>query len=188
MEKRSAPRKTVRRKAATKDVVGTSLANKVPPKWRKYYERLIEMRTFLRRQKKSQLRNAKQQNLRFSQHMADAGTNSYEKDLALSRVSSQQDALFEIGAALDRIEEGTFGICEMTGKPIERDRLDAIPWTRFSASAERGLEQKGEVKRAGIPAPQKVGRTGTSNRVGTTWSDEEVQSVERNRKPKQRNR
>jgi len=172
MESRTVQKPRVRRRAAAKDVVGTNFAEKVRPEWRGYYDRLIQARNLLKRRKRTQIRSANQQNLRYSQHMADAGTNSYEKDLLLSSVSSAQDALFEIGAALDRIEEGTYGICEATGKPIEPERLNAIPWTRFSARAERQLEKEGQIKKAKIPPPQRIGRAPTLNSVGETWERE----------------
>lgn len=171
MEKRASS-KRVQRRAATEDILGAMPEDQVPSQWRSYYKRLIDMRSFLRRGKRNQLNAANEQNLRYGEHMADVGTNSYEKDLALSRVSSEQDALFEIGAALDRIQDGTFGKCELTGKPIEPERLEAIPWTRFSADAERHLEREGQIKTASLPQPQKIGRSSTSNRVGEEWNPE----------------
>ncbi|MFN7138462.1 MAG: TraR/DksA family transcriptional regulator [Limisphaerales bacterium] len=172
MEKRAAAKPSAPGKATTKDVLGADFSKEVPEKWRKYYDRLIGMRSFLRRRKETQVNAANQQNLRHGEHMGDVGTNSYEKDLALSRVSSEQDALFEIDAALDRIQDGTYGICEMTGKQIEPDRLDAIPWTRFSAEAERKLEEEGQIKTAQIPPPERIGRSTTTNRLGEEWNRE----------------
>lgn len=184
MEKR-VPRKTVPRKAAAaEDVLGEDFSRQVPERWRKYYERLIEMRSFLRRGNQSQLRAANEQNLNFSEHMADAGTNSYEMDLALSRVSSGQDTLFEIDAALDRIQDGTYGVCESTGNPIDPKRLEAIPWTRFAAEVERELEKKGEIRRAKLPQPQTVGRNGTGNRVGEEWDNETESDQEKSQNQK----
>ena len=49
--------------------------------------------------------------------------------------------------AIDRIRNGTYGICEMTGKPIQPRRLESIPWTRFSLEAEQELERSGPVRR-----------------------------------------
>jgi hypothetical protein len=72
--------------------------------------------------------------------MADAATDSFDRDLVLGLVSFEQEGLYEIDAALKRIEDGTYGICELTGKPIPWERLAAIPWTRFSIEAENQLE------------------------------------------------
>jgi RNA polymerase-binding protein DksA len=76
----------------------------------------------------------------YSEHMADAATDSIDRDLTLGLVSFEQEALYEIDAALKRIDDGTYGVCELTGKPISWKRLQAIPWTRFSLQAEVQLE------------------------------------------------
>ncbi len=95
----------------------------------------------------------------FSTHIADAGTDTYDRDLALGLLSSEQDAIYEIEEALDRLQNGKYGTCELTGKAIEAARLEAIPWTRFSAAAERELENKGELKRARLGPRETVVRT-----------------------------
>jgi RNA polymerase-binding transcription factor DksA len=77
----------------------------------------------------------------YGQHMADAGTDTFDRDFALSLVSSEQEALSEIDAAIKRIHAGTYGICEITQKPISKDRLLAVPFTRHSAEAQKGLER-----------------------------------------------
>ena len=84
----------------------------------------------------------------FSTHMADAGTDTYDRDFALSILSSEQDSLYEIDHALERIRDGTYGTCELTGKKIEAERLEAIPWACFTTEAEQELEKQGEVKLA----------------------------------------
>jgi RNA polymerase-binding transcription factor DksA len=80
--------------------------------------------------------------------MADAGTDHYDRDFALGMLSSEQDAVYEIEEALNRIRDGTYGVCELTGKRIPEARLEAIPWTRFTAEAEKELEKGGALKRA----------------------------------------
>lgn len=77
----------------------------------------------------------------YSQHMADAGTETFDRDFALSMVSSEQDALHEIEAALDRIYDGTYGFCEMTGKKIRDVRLMAVPFTRHSIASQTQIEK-----------------------------------------------
>ena len=66
---------------------------------------------------------------------------------AIGILSSEQDALYEIEQALHRIRDGTYGICELSGKRIESERLQAIPWARFTAAAEKQLEKEGAVTR-----------------------------------------
>ena len=77
--------------------------------------------------------------------LSDQGSENFDQVFALSLASSEQDTLFEIEDALRRIEEGTFGICEMTGEPIEVARLEALPYTRYSVKAQSELE-KGKIK------------------------------------------
>jgi RNA polymerase-binding transcription factor DksA len=76
----------------------------------------------------------------YSMHPADAATDSFDRDLVLGLASFGQEGLYEIEAALKRIEDGTYGVCELTGEPIPWERLEAIPWTRFSLEAEKQLE------------------------------------------------
>ncbi len=73
--------------------------------------------------------------------MADAGTDTFDRDFALSLVSSEQEALSEIEAAIKRIRDGTYGICEITAKPISKERLLAVPFTRYSAEAQKQIER-----------------------------------------------
>ena len=72
--------------------------------------------------------------------MADHGSDNWDKDLTLTLVESERKELTEIDRALARIREGTFGICEGTGEPIGRARLEAIPWARHSIDYQRRLE------------------------------------------------
>jgi RNA polymerase-binding transcription factor DksA len=74
-------------------------------------------------------------------------------------LSSEQDSLYQIEQALDRIRNGSYGICELTGKPIERARLEAVPWARFSLGAEKKLEQEGGRKRAALGERESVGKS-----------------------------
>lgn len=77
-------------------------------------------------------------------HMADIGTDSYNQDLALDLANGERDLLREVDDALNRIEEGTYGFCEGTGKPIPKARLEAIPWARYCVEYARKLEGKPE--------------------------------------------
>jgi DnaK suppressor protein len=109
---------------------------------------LQDLRDHLASKKGLLAEDARQESPNFSMHMADAGTDTYDRDWALSMLSSEQNALYEIDQAMNRIRDGTYGTCEFTGKKIETERLQAIPWTRFTAEAERELEQNGSVQRA----------------------------------------
>jgi RNA polymerase-binding transcription factor DksA len=74
-------------------------------------------------------------------HPADAATNSFDRDLVLGLASFKQEGLYEIDAALERIDNGTYGVCELTGQLIPWERLEAIPWTRFSREAQKQIER-----------------------------------------------
>ena len=74
-------------------------------------------------------------------HMADLGTDNFEQEFALGLMDSERKLLQEIDDALQRVEEGTYGICEGTGEPISKARLEAKPWARHSVEYTRLLEQ-----------------------------------------------
>ena len=83
----------------------------------------------------------------FGMHQADAGSDAYDRDFALSLLSQEQDALYEIDQALKRIELGTYGNCEMSGKPISHARLEAIPFARFTVECQSQLEKQNKASR-----------------------------------------
>jgi len=83
----------------------------------------------------------------FGMHQADAGSDAYDRDFALSLLSQEQDALYEIDQALKRIEMGTYGKCEMSGKPIPHARLEAIPFARFTVECQSQLEKQNKASR-----------------------------------------
>ncbi len=74
-------------------------------------------------------------------HMADLGTDNFEQEFSLELMDSERRLLEEIEAALHRIETGTFGICEGTGKPIPKARLEAQPWARYSVEYAKLIEE-----------------------------------------------
>ena len=74
-------------------------------------------------------------------HMADIGTDNYEQEFALGLMDSERKILQEIDDALQCIEQGTYGICKATGKPIAKARLEAKPWARYCVEYARMLEQ-----------------------------------------------
>ncbi|MDH3584710.1 MAG: TraR/DksA family transcriptional regulator [Phycisphaerae bacterium] len=76
-------------------------------------------------------------------HLADVGTDNYEQELTLTLVQSDREMVSQIDAALQRIADGTYGICEATGKAINKTRLTAKPWAKYSIEAARDMEQRG---------------------------------------------
>jgi DnaK suppressor protein len=74
-------------------------------------------------------------------HMADIGSDNYEQEFALGLMNSERKIVLEIFAALKRIEEGTYGVCEGTGEPIPKARLEGIPWARYCVEYAEKLEK-----------------------------------------------
>ena len=132
-----------RGKASTLEILGSAGPRTVPGKWAEHHRRLTKLREEIVNGRDAQSRSAQEELSSFSEHMADAATDSYDRDCALALLSSAQEALYQIDEALARIAEGTYGICELSGEPIERERLKTIPWTRFSLAAQSQLEARG---------------------------------------------
>jgi RNA polymerase-binding transcription factor DksA len=84
--------------------------------------------------------------------LTDAATEASERDLTLVAANSTHDILFEVVQAIRRIERGAYGMCELTGDPIEAERLEAIPWTRFSLRGQTELERDGLGHKIALPA------------------------------------
>lgn len=121
----------------------------VPEKFKRYYRLLLDLRSSLtegiERHSEETLKRSSKDDAgdlsAYGQHMADAGTDTFDRDFALSMVASEQEALSEIDAAIKRINDGTYGTCEITGKPISKERLLAVPFTRYSAEAQKEIER-----------------------------------------------
>lgn len=78
----------------------------------------------------------------FGMHQADAGSDAYDRDFALSLLSLEQNSLYEIDQALERIIDGTYGVCEISGKAIPHPRLEALPFTRYTVECQAQLEKQ----------------------------------------------
>ena len=73
--------------------------------------------------------------------LADFATDCHEMEMSVGLLASEQALLYEISEALQRIIDGTYGICEGTGQPIRKARLKARPWTRYCIEHARQREQ-----------------------------------------------
>ncbi len=78
-------------------------------------------------------------------HMADMGTDNYEQEFTLGLMEKDRKLLRDLNDALAKIQNGTYGICEGTGKPISRARLEAQPWARYSIEYARKIERHGVI-------------------------------------------
>ncbi len=89
----------------------------------------------------------------FGMHQADAGSDAYDRDLALSLLSKEQNALYEIEEALERIAIGTYGYCEVSGDIIGKERLEAIPFARLTVECQSQVEKENRFRGRTAPGP-----------------------------------
>ena len=152
---------------------------KVKAEWAKYYQNLMDLRERLLHQMSGLAKESAQEMSNYSLHMADSGTDNFDRDFALSLLSSDQDAIYEIDEALKRIQKGTYGTCELTAKPIPKARLEAIPWTRFTVEAQAQLEREGALRQ------RRLGTLGSVDTVGAPEIEEESEEEEKPAKEKE---
>ena len=76
-------------------------------------------------------------------HMADIGTDNYEQEFTIGLIASERDVLKAIDSALERIADGTYGVCLATHKPISKARLNIKPWASYCVEYERTNENQG---------------------------------------------
>lgn len=132
----------------------------IPKQWIWHYETLSSLRDRLIEERRERLTEAAEPVERHSRSLADSATDEFDHALALSRLSVDQDALYEVEAAMKRILDDTYGLCEETSKPIPAARLKALPWTRYRKEAADRLE------RSGMILPTRLGRLGPARPGG----------------------
>ena len=75
-------------------------------------------------------------------HIAEQGSDNYDQSLSLDLAAADRKLIKEIDDALAKIADRTYGLCELTGKPIRPERLEELPWARYSIDAARELERR----------------------------------------------
>ena len=110
----------------------------------------------------------------FGMHTADAGSDAYDRDFALSLLSQERDSLFEIDAALKKINDGNYGFCEISGKAIPHNRLEALPFARYTVECQADLEKTNRLTRVRQPVTSLFGL----GEEGETESEEEDTTTE----------
>ncbi|MDR1401622.1 MAG: TraR/DksA family transcriptional regulator [Puniceicoccales bacterium] len=125
----------------------------IPLKYRKYYKLLLKLKNDV----KIELSKLTNDNLAISvgkvkQDGVDPEIESFDSEFAISLMANEQEALTEIEEAIQRIYDGTYGICELTEKPIESQRLLAVPFARYSIEGQQEIEKsrKYEVSQGSI--------------------------------------
>lgn len=154
------PTKTVSKKKASKTRAPAKKI-RIKTEWKKYYEILLDLRARLTNQMDDLKKDSAEEMTSYSMHMADSGTDNFDRDNALSLLSSDQDAVYEIDEALKRIEKNSFGVCELTGKNIPKTRLNAVPWARYTVESQARLEKDGALRQ------RKLGNLGTIDGAGS---------------------
>ncbi len=123
--------------------------SKVPKQWLPFFQALMSLRNALKgsigERSSETIGASARESGELSINSSDAGTETFDRDLALSMVANDHEALEEIEDAIDRIFAGTYGICLETQKPINKNRLKAVPFTRFSVEGQNQFE-RGRIK------------------------------------------
>lgn len=77
-------------------------------------------------------------------HLADIGTDAFEQEMSTSLLTNGRQLQIEVAAALDRLEQGTFGKCAQCGHDIGEGRLNTLPYTRYCVDCALNAEEDGE--------------------------------------------
>jgi len=77
----------------------------------------------------------------YSYHMADVATDNYDREFSLGLASNERDILYEIDAALEKIKDGSFGLCETCQKNISKTRLKAVPYAKLCIKCQETKEK-----------------------------------------------
>jgi len=133
--------------ATTADILGVNSRRAIPRRWVRHYERLCSERERLSARDCS----ARESSPAKLDDLTEAGSEETLRDLLLVSAEATQANIQEVLDAIRRIERGLYGICEITGKAIEPQRLLAIPWTRYSYAGQAQLEKDGFAQRLRLP-------------------------------------
>jgi RNA polymerase-binding transcription factor DksA len=138
--------------ATSVDILGLHRKPKVAPQWREHYRRLGEERDRLLQRDLSTPPTSSAK----LDDPSDAAAEESQRSLSLVAASATKANIIEVIEAIRRIESGNYGVCEITGRPIESERLLAIPWTRCSLRGQNEIERSGYGHKNAIPALQPV--------------------------------
>ncbi|HLH54006.1 MAG TPA: TraR/DksA family transcriptional regulator [Verrucomicrobiae bacterium] len=134
--------------ATSADILGTRTRNSIPARWAQHYERLcLERDKILQRD--GSAAESFQPKL---DDLADAAALETDRSLSIVTSTATHGMMLEIVEAIRRIERGTYGVCEITGEPIATERLNSIPWARYSLEGQKQAEENGWSRRASLPS------------------------------------
>jgi len=134
--------------ATSADILGTQTRTRIPARWARHYRRLCAERDKLLERDgfSSESFQPKLDDL------ADAASQETERSLSLVAASATHGMMLDITEAIRRIERGTYGTCEITGEPIPAERLNSVPWARYSLEGQRQIEESGWARRTALPS------------------------------------
>ncbi|HWW00538.1 MAG TPA: TraR/DksA C4-type zinc finger protein [Candidatus Acidoferrum sp.] len=133
--------------ATTADILGSRRTGKIPARWSEHYQQLCAERDRLLARDCSAPETSRTK----LDDLGEAASEESQTSLSLLEAGANQQSIVEVLEALRRIEQGTYGRCEMTGEPIEAKRLRAIPWTRYSLPGQSELEKAGWGRKHALP-------------------------------------
>jgi len=166
-------------KTKSKSTVADLAALRVQSRWRWHYRQLQSLRDILLGGGRNQSAKIVLPIEPHSMDPADSASDEFDHNLALGMLSHEHDALYEIDAAMRRIVDGRYGVCEDTGRAIPAQRLRAVPWTRYTREAKELRERReGKARRVALEAPGSV-RGDASAAIGSAPDPEEEELITR---------
>lgn len=145
--------------ATTADILGTTRRRKIPAHWLSQYETLCSQRDDLLM--RENLTTEEYSNPKLDD-LAEAGAEEAQRNISVLSTSATRERISEVVDAILRIERGSYGVCEITGESIEPDRLQAVPWTRYSLNGQIQLEQQGLGQRVAMAPLESLVESETS--------------------------
>jgi DnaK suppressor protein len=112
----------------------------MPFSYGKIRQELLDERTKLQEQL-GRLEAVEYDSIGYGNHMADDGTDAFEQAVGVALQRKVETTLEEVGRALAKLDDGTYGLCEMCGVRIERARLEALPYARYCLDCQSREER-----------------------------------------------
>ena len=142
MAKKSTSKKPADKKPANKQLTKKQLDHFKDKLLAEKNRVLEEMNELQQGNLKQSITEASGENSRYSYHLGDVASLSYGREFSMGLAERQQKYLEQIDEALERIEDGKYGICLVTGEPIAIERLEEVPVAKYSVKGKEMLERR----------------------------------------------
>ncbi|MEO6002661.1 MAG: TraR/DksA family transcriptional regulator [Opitutus sp.] len=116
------------------------ITDRIPSEWKWHYRTLLHLRDRLMRSHADHSKEAIAPSEMLGVDVVDTTQDRLDRDLLWAELANDDSRLFEVDCALQRIHDGTYGVCEETGRAILPERLRAVPWTRYCRTAAEKQE------------------------------------------------